>query len=168
MADEAGPDNALAMENIGFRAGRLRLSPYAETQALKMKYLRSQLIRVLTQYFGTDDRRIEHALRVLHHADRISDDRPDCDTDIVVASALLHDVGIKVSEEKHGYNNGKTQEEYGPPVAEEMLQSIGFPPGKITVVKNIIGNHHSPSRYDYPELVVLKEADRIVNRDEKV
>jgi hypothetical protein len=32
----------------------------------------------------------------------------------------------------------------------------------------VIGNHHSPSRYDYPELVVLKEADRIVNRDEKV
>jgi len=34
------------------------------------------------------------------------------------------------------------------------------------MVKEIVGNHHSPSRYDYPELEVLKEADRIVNREE--
>ena len=125
-------------------------------------------MRVLAEYFGSDDRRIEHALRVLHHADRIMDDRAGCDADIVIASALLHDVGIKVSEEKHGYNNGKTQEEYGPPLAEDLLNAIGFPPDKTEIVKNIIGNHHSPSRYEYPELAVLKEADQIVNRDEKV
>ena len=57
---------------------------------------------------------------------------------------------------------------YGPGVAEEMLNSIAFPAEKIKIVKNIIGNHHSASRYDYPELAVLKEADRIVNRDEDV
>lgn len=133
-----------------------------------MKYLRAQLIRVLAEYFGADDRRIEHALRVLHHADIIMASCPSCDPEIVIACALLHDVGIKVSEEKHGYNSGKTQEKYGPPVAEELLNSIGFPSEKIEIVKNIIGNHHSPSRYDYPELMLLKEADRIVNRDEKV
>jgi len=103
----------------------------------------------------------------LHHADNIVATHPSCDPEIVIACALLHDVGIKVSEEKHGYNNGKTQEEYGPAVAEELLKSIGFPDGKILIVKNIIGNHHSASRYDYPELIVLKEADQIVNRDEK-
>lgn len=133
-----------------------------------MEYLRAQLIRVLTEYFGFDDRRIEHALRVLHHAELITGDRPECDTDIVIASALLHDVGIKKSEEIHGYNNGKTQEEYGPPIAEKLLTSIGFCPDKIEIVKKIIGNHHSKSQYDYPELKVLKEADQIVNRDEKV
>ncbi|MFA6292089.1 MAG: HD domain-containing protein [Victivallales bacterium] len=133
-----------------------------------MKYLRAKITRVLIEYFGADDRRIEHALRVLHHADNIMANRPSCDQEIVIASALLHDVGIKVSEEKHGYNNGKTQEQYGPPVAEKLLKSIGFPAGKIEIVKDIIGNHHSPSRYDYPELAVLKEADQIVNRDEKI
>jgi 23S rRNA maturation-related 3'-5' exoribonuclease YhaM len=132
----------------------------------EMKYLRAQLVRVLVDYFGSDDRRIEHALRVLHHADRIVDEFPGCDMDIVIAAALLHDVGIKVSEEKLGYNNGRTQEEYGPPVAEELLNTIGFPEEKTAIVKDIIGNHHSPSRYDYPELAVLKEADKIVNRDE--
>jgi len=133
-----------------------------------MKYLRARLVRLLVEYYDSDYRRIEHALRVLHRAERIMDDHPGCDADVVVASALLHDVGIKISEEKHGYNDGKTQEKYGPPIAGDLLGSIGFPPEKTEIVKNIIGNHHSPSRYGYPELVVLKKADQIVNRGEKV
>lgn len=132
-----------------------------------MEHLRSQLVRVLVEYFGDDDRRIEHALLVLHHADNIASSHPDCDSDILIASALLHDVGIKASEEELGHSNGKTQEEYGPPIAEELLASLNFPADKTRIVKDIIGNHHSPSRYDYPELVVLKEADRIVNNDER-
>ena len=133
-----------------------------------MTYLRAQLVRVLTEYFGADDRRIEHALRVLYHAERLSDSQPGCDAEIVIAAALLHDVGIKVSEAKHGHNTGATQEEHGPPAAQELLDSIGFPADKARIVRDIIGNHHSPSRFDYPELVVLKEADRIVNRDERI
>ncbi|OGV61034.1 MAG: phosphohydrolase [Lentisphaerae bacterium RIFOXYC12_FULL_60_16] len=133
-----------------------------------MKYLRVKLTRALVAYFGGDDRRIEHALCVLQQVDRLIDAHPGCDPDIAVASALLHDVGIKVSEEKLGYNNGKTQEEYGPVVAGDMLRNIGFPADKLDVVTKIIGNHHSPSRYDYPELALLKEADRNVNRQEEL
>lgn len=91
-------------------------------------------------------------------------DVESCDCEILITSALLHDIGIKQSEELLGYNNGKTQEAYGPPVAERLLRDIGFPADKIVKVCNIIGNHHSPSRYDYVELRILKEADRIVNR----
>ncbi len=133
-----------------------------------MEYLRAHLSRVLIDFFDTDNRRIEHALRVLHHSDRLMGDYPGCDVDIVIASALLHDVGIKPSEVELGYQNGPTQEKYGPPVAEKLLNAVGFPATKIEIVKNIIGNHHSPSRYDYPELELLKAADLIVNRDEKV
>ena len=134
----------------------------------KTRYPRAQIVRALVEYFGPDDRRIEHAMRVLYHAERIMSEYGDCDVEVLIASALLHDVGIKVSEEKYGYNNGKTQEEYGPPIAERLLSSIDFPPEKIGKVKEIIGNHHSPSRYDYVELEILKKADHIVNRDEKV
>jgi HD superfamily phosphodiesterase len=132
-----------------------------------MKFLRAKLTRVLVDYFAADDRRIEHALSVLRTADSLIEGYPGCDPDIVVASSLLHDIGIKMSEEKHGYNNGATQEQYGPPVAGEQLASIGFPPEKIEIVKNIIGNHHSPSHYDYPELALLKKADQLVNRAEE-
>lgn len=128
-----------------------------------MEYCKGKITKLLVDYFENDFRRITHALDVLKYAERIMENTPNCDNDIVVASALLHDVGIKTSEEILGYNNGNTQEEYGPPVADTLLKSIGFPNDKTIKVCEIIGNHHSPSRFDYPELKVLKEADRIVN-----
>lgn len=103
-------------------------------------------------------------MEVLKYTEKIMENTEDCDYEVLVASALLHDVGIKQSEDRLGYNNGKTQEEYGPPVAAKLLDSIGFPLEKTRKVCEIIGNHHSRSRYDYIELKVLKEADRIVNK----
>jgi HD superfamily phosphodiesterase len=131
-----------------------------------MDFCKGRVTKLLVDYFENDFRRIAHALEVLKHAERIMDDTEDCDFEILIAAALLHDIGIKQSEEILGYNNGKTQEEYGPPIAGQLLESIDFPPEKTRMVCEIIGNHHSRSRYDYVELRVLKEADRIVNKME--
>ena len=103
-------------------------------------------------------------MEVLKYAERSMENLQGYDEDIVIASALLHDVGIKPSEERLKYNNGKTQEQYGPPIVEELLRRIDFPPDKTAKVAQIVGNHHSPSRYDYIELKILKDADRIVNK----
>jgi HD superfamily phosphodiesterase len=127
-------------------------------------YCKGKITKLLIDYFGNDFRRITHALEVLKHTEKIMENTESCDYEVLVASALLHDIGIKQSEDRLGYNNGKTQEEYGPPIAEKLLDSIGFPPEKTRKVCEIIGNHHSRSRYDYIELKVLKEADRIVNK----
>ena len=118
----------------------------------------------MNDYFGNDFRRITHALEVLRHAEKIAENSKGCDYEVLVASALLHDVGIKPSEEALGYNNGMTQEEYGPPVVRQLLGSIDFPAEKALKVCEIVGNHHSRSRYSYIELKILKEADRIVNK----
>ncbi len=132
-----------------------------------MDYYKGKITKLLTDYFEYDFRRITHALEVLKHSERIIEETDSYDYEVVVASALLHDIGIKKSEELLGYNNGKTQEEYGPPIAEKLLGSIGFSPEKTKIVCEIIGNHHSRSRYDYVELKILKEADRIVNKLER-
>ena len=129
-----------------------------------MDYCKGKITKLLIDYFGNDFRRITHAMEVLKYTEKIMENTEDCDYEVLVASALLHDVGIKQSEDRLGYNNGKTQEEYGPPVAAKLLDSIGFPFEKTRKVCEIIGNHHSRSRYDYIELKVLKEADRIVNK----
>jgi HD superfamily phosphodiesterase len=131
-----------------------------------MDYCKGKITKLLVDYFEKDFRRITHALEVLKYAEKIAETEPGLDYDVLIASALLHDVGIKPSEELHGYNNGKTQEQCGPPVAGELLGSIDFPIEKIARVCEIIGNHHSPSRYDYRELRILKEADKIVNKIE--
>jgi HD superfamily phosphodiesterase len=129
-----------------------------------MEYCKGKIAKLLVDHFQSDFRRITHALEVLKHAERIMEDTQGYDYEIVVASALLHDAGIKPSVEILGYSNGTTQEQYGPPVVAELLKSINFPPEKITIVSEIVGNHHSPSRYDYIELKILKEADGIVNK----
>ena len=131
-----------------------------------MNYCKGKITKLLVDYFDNDFRRITHALEVLKHAEKIMENTETCDYEVLVASALLHDTGIKQSEERLGYNNGKTQEEYGPPIAQKLLESIDFPPDKTRTVCEIIGNHHSRSRYDCIELRILKEADRIVNKFE--
>ena len=131
-----------------------------------MDYCKGRITKLLVDYFRDDFRRITHALEVLKYAEQIMESAQDYDYEVLIASSLLHDVGIKPSEAMLGYNNGKTQEKYGPPVAAELLRSINFPPEKVARVSEIIGNHHSPSRYDYIELRILKEADRIVNKME--
>jgi len=132
-----------------------------------MKLLKAKLVVKLIEFFEKDFRRIEHAISVLCESENIVKNRNDFDRDILVSCALLHDVGIKISEAKFGYNNGKTQEEFGPAIAEKILNEIGLEPVKIIKIKQIIANHHSPSRYDYIELEILKEADRIINTKEK-
>jgi HD superfamily phosphodiesterase len=131
-----------------------------------MDYCKGKITKLLVDYFENDFRRITHALEVLKYAEKAAEGTEDCDYEILVASALLHDVGIKQSEEVLGYNNGATQEKYGPLVAGQLLDGIGFPPEKTIKICEIIGNHHSRSRYDYVELKILKEADRIVNKIE--
>jgi HD superfamily phosphodiesterase len=134
-----------------------------------MECIKGKVAKLLIDHFQNDYRRITHALEVLKYTEMIMEKREtiDYDYETLIAVALLHDVGIKPSELELGYNNGKTQEKYGPPAAESLLQSIDFPPDKIRKVSEIIGNHHSPSRYDYVELKILKEADRIVNKQDR-
>lgn len=129
-----------------------------------MEYFKGRVVKLLVDYFGNDFRRISHALEVLKHSEILMENAECRDYEVLVASALLHDIGIKQSEEILGYNNGKAQEEYGPPIAEKLLDGIGFPHCKIMKVCEIIANHHSPSRHDYVELKIIKEADRIVNK----
>jgi putative nucleotidyltransferase with HDIG domain len=132
-----------------------------------MLYCKTRITEALVQFFDKDYRRIEHALSVLKNAERIAETTSGVDSEILIAAALLHDVGIKPAEKIHGYNDGPLQEQYGPSEAQRLLQGIGFPHNKTAKVMEIIGNHHSRSRFDYVELAILKEADAIVNRFEE-
>ncbi len=141
---------------------RLTIPNHNETRVIM--YIKAQITKLLVDFFDDDFRRIDHALAVLHFAEKIGKSYAGVDQELLVAVALLHDVGIKPSEEKWGYNTGKTQEEFGPAVAIELLQSSTFSKEKLIKVGDIIGNHHSVSRFDYIELEILKQADAKVNQ----
>jgi len=125
-------------------------------------YLMTKLIKALIAHFGDDDRRIEHALDIAKWAERILEAEGG-DRDVVLAVGHLHDVGIKTAEELHGYNTGKMQEEYGPPIVRCILDELGFPEAKIEEACAIVGKHHTPDGVPGSNFSILWDADLIVN-----
>ncbi len=116
--------------------------------------------------FGDDERRIAHAMSVLSFAERILLGESG-DTDVVVAAALLHDIGIHAAEREHGSNAARYQELEGPPIAKGILESLGVAPQLIEEVCDIISHHHSPREDETLNFKILYDADLIVNlRDE--
>lgn len=130
-------------------------------QSLKIK-----LIAEMKKVFGMDTRRITHALKVLENAENIMD-KVQADPIVVVAAAVLHDIGIHVCEEKYGNDAGRYQEIEGPPIARDILEHLDITPGisrdRIQHVLRIIANHHSARDIDTTEFNIIWDADHIVN-----
>ena len=112
--------------------------------------------------FGDDTKRINHALSVLSYAEQILRDEPG-DEAVVVAAALLHDIGIHEAERKHGSSAGRYQEIEGPPIAEKILTRLGADADFIAEVCDIVGHHHSPRKQETANFKILFDADTIVN-----
>jgi HD superfamily phosphodiesterase len=126
---------------------------------MKMK---NKLLAAMEAYFGPDQKRIDHARRVLRRAEQILE-REAGDRQIVEAAAVLHDIGIHAAEKKYGSAAGRYQEIEGPPIADNILQKIKFPAEKIPAVLKIITHHHSPGKVDSNEFKILCDADWLIN-----
>ncbi len=113
-------------------------------------------------FFGADEKRIKHALAVLDYAKSIHSVESG-DPRVVLAAAILHDVGIPASEEKYGSIDGRYQEKEGPPIAREILQRVGMDEPATDHVCDIIADHHSAKRMDTTEFRILWDADWLVN-----
>ena len=124
-----------------------------------------RLIIATTEYFSGDPRRIQHFMKVYTYAslmgrmEKLSDDEQL----ILEAAAVVHDTGIKKSEELFGYNNGKLQEQYGPEAAEKLLRFCGFGEGQIERICYLVGHHHTYDNMNGIDYHILVEADFIVN-----
>jgi putative nucleotidyltransferase with HDIG domain len=127
-----------------------------------MSQLKDSLLKEMKQYFGADERRIAHALEVTRFAEEILKGE-DGNEDVVIASAILHDIGIPESERKYGSNAGHYQEVEGPPIARKILEKYDLPKAFIDEVCEIIGNHHSPGNVDTINFKIVYDADCLVN-----
>jgi HD superfamily phosphodiesterase len=123
---------------------------------------RDQLLDEMKHIFGRDEKRIEHALAVLGYAEQIQIVEGG-DSLVVIAAAILHDVGILEAERKYGSAAGKYQEIEGPPIAEEILKRHGITEEVIEHICKIIANHHSAKEIDTTEFRIIWDADWLVN-----
>lgn len=124
--------------------------------------VREQLINAMKAVFGTDQRRIDHALAVLSHAEAIQSVEGGCPV-VVTAAAILHDIGIQEAERKHGSAGGRYQEIEGPPIADRIMHKFGLDPSTIDHVNRIIASHHSAKDIDTREFRIVWDADWLVN-----
>jgi len=126
------------------------------------KALIAVLGKAVGREFGDDARRIAHAHSVLGHALAIMREEGG-DARVVIAAGLLHDIGIREAERKHGSSAGVYQETEGPPIARRIMEELDLDPGVMDHVCRIIANHHSARDIDTLEFRVLWDADWLVN-----
>ncbi len=120
------------------------------------------LIRKMQKVFGTDQRRIRHAYRVLDFAEQILN-RHEADPLVVMAAAILHDIGITKAEKKYGSSAGKYQQMEGPPIVRRILTEAGVDEQRTKHICGIVGDHHSAAHMNTPEFHILRDADNLVN-----
>ncbi len=126
-----------------------------------MKNIKFDMIK----YFGTDTKRINHAIRVYGFATTISEleNVSEKENEVIKIAAILHDIGIKEAEKKHHSTAGKYQEIEGPAIARQILEKRNVSNDIINRVCYLIANHHSYQNIDGIDFQILIEADFIVN-----
>ena len=127
--------------------------------------LNEQLILKMIDFNKGDAKRIQHFIKVYEYAHLIGkleglDEKVQKILDI---ASIMHDIGIRPSEEKYGRCDGKLQEQEGPIVAQKMLSELGFENYLIERICYLIGHHHTYTNVDGLDYQVLIEADFLVN-----
>ncbi len=136
-----------------------------EIIAQRNDLLKDRVAIEMKQYFRKDFKRIGHATKVARYAGEIVQEEKG-DPAVVLSAAYLHDIGIHEAERKHQSTAPKFQEEYGPPIAREILTKLGARPELIEEVLDIIGHHHHPRPEETANFKILYDADMIVNLEE--
>ena len=126
------------------------------------------LILEMIRVNGADTSRIGHALKVFGIAKCIAgrEGVPARTQRIVEAAAVLHDIAIRLCEEKYGSCAGPLQEREGPRVARPILARYTQDNEFIDRVCWLIAHHHTYKDVDGVDYRILIEADFIVNAEE--
>lgn len=125
----------------------------------------------MMRFYSGNPHQIQHFTKVHSYARLIGlGEKIDDETQRTLEiAAIVHDVGIKPAMEKYGSGSGRYQEVEGPPIAAEMLKSLGYPQSIIDRVCYLVGHHHTYANMDGMDYQILVEADFLVNMfEEKV
>ena len=97
----------------------------------------------------------EHIYRVLGNCIKIAENETNVDYDILLAAALLHDIGRDGKKKNHN--------EIGAEMAEKFLKTIDFPQEKVVTVCDAIRTHNNESygKQETIEAKILYDADKL-------
>lgn len=129
----------------------------------------AKLLNEAIEYNCGDKKRIAHLVKVHSYARTIGilENISSKDLFILESAAILHDIGIKVCEEKYGRCGGKLQEKEGPKVALKILEKLEYERDDIDRILFLIANHHTYDGIDGIDYQILIESDFLVNLEEE-
>ncbi len=121
-------------------------------------------LEMMACYMG-DAKRIQHFTKVHSYAKLIGECEglEQADMFLLETVSLVHDIGIKVCEEKYGSCTGKQQEQEGPALAKALLTRLNYEKDQIEEVCYIIAHHHTYQNISSKIYQILVEADFLVN-----
>lgn len=124
-----------------------------------------KVIEEMIGYYAGDVKRIQHFMKVYGFAKTIGEQEkiPKAKQEILEIAAIVHDIGIKISEEKYHSSAGRYQEIEGPAEAEKLLLNLELDENLIGRVSFLVGHHHTYQDIDDLDYQILIEADFLVN-----
>jgi HD superfamily phosphodiesterase len=128
-------------------------------------YKKSELISEMIKYYAGDIKRINHFMKVYSFAKTIGEMEglDNEKQEILEVAAIVHDIGIKVSEQKYNSSAGKYQELEGPQIAKKLLERLEFDDSLVDRVCFLVGHHHTYTAIDDIDFQILIEADFLIN-----
>lgn len=128
--------------------------------------INEELIIKMIEFNEGDPKRIQHLIKVYEfaHVIGITEGLAENTLRILDMASIMHDIGIRPSEEKYGRCDGKLQEQEGPVYAKEILTN--FPDVTEEEAERIcylIAHHHTYDNVDGIDYRILLEADFLVN-----
>jgi len=128
--------------------------------------INEELIIRMTEFNNGDPKRIQHFIKVFEFASLIGK-KENLDNEtlhILEMASIMHDIGIRPSEEKYGRCDGKLQEQEGPAYAKKMLEEFDeVTEDERKRVCYLIAHHHTYNNVDGIDYRILLEADFLVN-----
>ena len=128
--------------------------------------INDELVIKMAEYNAGNPKRIQHFIKVYEfaHVIGVKEKLPAHTLRVLDMAAIMHDIGIRPSEEKYGSSDGKLQEKEGPACARSML--AGF--SEVTEEETericfLIAHHHTYENVEGPDWQILLEADFLVN-----
>ena len=128
--------------------------------------LTDDLIIRMIEFDKGDPKRIQHFIKVyeLSHVIGIKERLDEKTQNILDIASILHDIGIRPSEEKYGRCDGKLQEIEGPAYAIKLLSEFeDILKETADRVCFLIAHHHTYDQVDNIDYQILLEADFLVN-----
>ncbi len=125
----------------------------------------NSVIEKMMDYYKGDPKRIQHFIKVYQFGKLIGEEEGlDARKQRILETAcVVHDIGIKASEEKYNSSAGNYQELEGPPIARDLLVSLDYSPEEIDRICWLVGHHHTYKNIEGEDYQILVEADFLVN-----